>query len=85
MTGTDCLQFTHKKSRSYLNHLVIFRSVSTYKTLIFRGSPLSKNTAAHNCTFFLAQACYSSDRMTSKQMKVYDAVMTDVLRIVFVN
>jgi len=22
MTGTDCLQFTHKKSRSYLNHLV---------------------------------------------------------------
>ena len=22
MTGTDCLQFTHKTSRSYLNHLV---------------------------------------------------------------
>ena len=22
MTGTDCLQFTHKKPRSYLNHLV---------------------------------------------------------------
>jgi len=22
MTRTDCLQFTHKKSRSYLNHLV---------------------------------------------------------------
>ena len=23
MTGTDCLQFTHKMSRSYLNHLVL--------------------------------------------------------------
>ena len=22
MTGTDCLEFTHKKSRSYLNHVV---------------------------------------------------------------
>jgi len=27
MTGTDCLQFTHKKSRSYLDHLVLFRRV----------------------------------------------------------
>ena len=38
MTGTDCLQFTHKKSRSYLNHLVLMK----YTILLGSKNSLSK-------------------------------------------
>jgi hypothetical protein len=31
MTGTNCDLFTHKESRSYLNHLVINHTQSTHK------------------------------------------------------
>jgi histone acetyltransferase (RNA polymerase elongator complex component) len=37
MTGTNCDLFTHKSSRSYLNHLV-FSADHIIKKYIFKGS-----------------------------------------------
>jgi hypothetical protein len=35
MTGTNCDLFTHKSSRSYLNHLVLKRNTNVLKNYIF--------------------------------------------------
>jgi hypothetical protein len=37
MTGTNCDLFTHKQSRSYLNHLVYNTYISSLKIVVERG------------------------------------------------
>ena len=41
MSGTDCVQFTHKKSRSYLNHLVLqLHWRHNFYNIVFKVKPI---------------------------------------------
>jgi hypothetical protein len=60
MTGTNCDLFTHKSSRSYLNHLVTFKFRNSSGILVQLHTT---QTHVHTVSVFLADKVDSLTKM----------------------
>jgi hypothetical protein len=66
MTGTNCNLFTHKQSRSYLNHLV--HSGSCWATETLRLAPSCRNWRnSEDCAVGLKESFFWNKLMRTKQ------------------